>query len=108
MINHLKRSELFFISLLKAKPTNRNKLLHAFPPYVVDDIVEILYNIIHKRVPVSPRRHKILSRHKTPILKILNSSKSKRRNLFYKQKGGFIGAILPILSGVLGAVIANA
>ena len=73
MAKHLKRSEPFFISLLKAKPGNRQKLLHAFPSYVIDDITEILFNVINKKVPISPNRKKILIKYKTPILKILNS-----------------------------------
>ena len=108
MTNHLKRSSPFILTLLKVKPSSRAKLLHTFPTYVIDDIIEILYNVIHRKVPISAKRQNVLLKHKNPILRILNSGKSKRRQILYKQRGGFLGALLPILSGVLGAVIANA
>lgn len=111
-IRRLKRS-LPFLGLLKQATTNlqRKQLLMKFPVYVIDDIVEILYNILYKNVSVRNLQHKaFLLRKKRILSEIVQASKyqAKRRKLIQQQNGGFIASLLPVLMSVLGGVIGSA
>ena len=92
----------------KGRKINQLDLLHRFPEYVVDDISEILRNLVLGSLPLKGTQMKTLKRFKTPLLKLTNLEKKKRRKFIYKQKGGFIGAILPIVASLIGGIVANA
>lgn len=86
-------------------------MLRTFPSYVVDDIVEILYNILYKNVHVGNKGHKaFLLRKKRILSKIVGAHKNKklRKQLIYKQRGGFIGSLIPILTSVLSGILGSA
>ena len=94
-----------FVKVLdKSKPhVNKSDILKNFPDYVTDDIVEILHNILIGKLSVKPSQKKILAKNKKKMHEFANlPSLKKRRNFIYKQKGGFLGAILPVIASVLG------
>ena len=98
----LDRSLPYFNTLLKAPLSNRISILHAFPTFVIDDLVEILYNIVLGNADIGSRKQN-LNRHKKVLLNLVNTrSKKARRNMIYSQKGGFIAALLPLVMGLLG------
>ena len=111
MNNKLKRT-IPFVKLLKNQKSNAQKrrMLKSFPGFVVNDMIEILYNIIHENVPLRNSKHRLalLKRRRglTEILKSLKHKK-KRKQLIYKQSGGFIGAILPVVASVLGGLFGS-
>ena len=103
----LNRSLSYFNTLLKAPINNRMSILQAFPTFVVDDLVEILYNIVMGHVDIGSRK-KNLNRHKKTLLKLVNiKNKKGRRKMIYKQNGGFIAALLPLVLGLLGPTLFN-
>lgn len=87
----------------KSKPrVNKSDILKKFPDYITDDIVEILHNILIGKLPVKPGQKKILARKKKKMYEFANlPTLKKRRDFLYKQKGGFLGAILPVIASVL-------
>jgi hypothetical protein len=94
-----------FVKVLdKSKPSvNKSAILKNFPDYVTDDIVEILHNILIGKLSVKPSQKKLLAKNKKKMHEFANlQSLKKRRNFIYKQKGGFLGAILPVIASVLG------
>lgn len=96
------RSKPFFNSLLQAPTGTRMNILQAFPNFVVDDMIEILYNIVMGNIEVGSRK-KILNKHQKALTNLVNAkSKHMRRLVIYKQKGGFIAALLPLVMGLLG------
>jgi hypothetical protein len=98
----LKRSIPFFTTLLKAPSVNRSAILHAFPIFVVDDLVEILYNIVMGTALLGKKKEIHLKKHKRPLLKLVDvKSKRERRVHIYKQKGGFIGSLIPLVISTL-------
>lgn len=98
----MKRSLPFFNALLKAPSKNRVGILKSFPQFVVDDLVEILYNIITGVVKV--RKDK-LNKHKKALLDLKNAkSKIGRRRIIYNQKGGFLGALIPVITSIAGGI----
>jgi hypothetical protein len=99
-----KRSLPFFNALLKASTMKRMNILHSSPSYVVDDLIEILYNVVLGKVDIG-RRAVNLKKHKKALLDIVNTpSKKGKRRVIYKQKGGFLGALIPIILSTLGQV----
>ena len=84
-------------------------ILKKFPPYVINDIVEILYNIIKGNIRIKQSHFERLKVYKKPLLKLITLPKgNSRKNFIYKQSGGFIGAVLPVITSLLGGVIGNA
>ena len=99
-----------FVKVLdKSKPrVNKSDILKKFPEYVTDDIVEILHNILIGKLKIKPCQKKILAKKKKKMHEFANlPSLKKRRNFIYKQKGGFLGAILPVIASVLGSLFTS-
>ena len=93
----LSRSVPYFTTLLKAPITNRMRILRAFPTFVIDDKVEILYNVILGKVSIGSRKHKLMKYQKSLLNLVNNKSKNGRRRVIYDQNGGFLGALIPII-----------
>lgn len=110
-MNRAKRS-LPYLQLLKSAPSkNRLVMLKAYPLFVIDDMVEILYNILNNNLSVPSRDFNKLVHRRKPILADVYSAARNRRlrkKLILNQKGGFIGAIIPILTSVLGGLVSSA
>lgn len=86
--------------------TSKKKLIQSFPDFVLDDIVEILYNILFDNVTVrSSAQLKVLNRYRRPLSNLYNTYKNKRirRKLVREQSGGFLGAVIPIVASVLAS-----
>ena len=99
-----------FVRVLdKSKPrVNKSEILKKFPDYVTDDLVEILHNILIGKLNVKPSQKKILAKNKKKMHEFANlPSLKKRRDFIYKQKGGFLGAILPVIASVLGSLFSS-
>ena len=105
MIEKLKRT-LPYLRLLKvAPPRNRYKMLKSYPAFVVDDIVEILYNILAKNVKLRNPKYLQLLKCKRQMLSNLykvTRRPKERRKVILDQNGSFIGAIIPLIASTLG------
>lgn len=103
-----KRSLPFIHALINVKQ-NKNKLalLRKFPRFVLDDILEILYNVVNQNCRITGKHVHILRKHKSSVSNLLNSALKKRvksrHRVLYKQKGGFLATLLPIIASVLGS-----
>ena len=84
---------------------NKNDILKTFPVYVSNDIIEILYNILIGKLHVKSSQKKTLAKYRTQMREFANlpSLKTKRK-FIHEQKGGFLGALLPIIASVLGSL----
>ena len=103
------RAQRFVKVLDKSKPrVNKSDILKKFPEYVTDDIIEILHNILIGKLNVKASQKKVLAKNKKKMHEFANlPSLKKRRNFIYKQKGGFLGAILPVIASVLGGLFTS-
>jgi hypothetical protein len=108
MPSSVKRS-LPYIKVLVRSKKNINKidLLRDFPSFVINDITEILFNIITGKLKVTDKDVKHLKKYKKPLLHLVNTPKKSRKSFIYKQKGGFIGAVLPIIASLIGGLVSN-
>ena len=87
----------------------RMLLLQSYPRYVIRDIIVTLLNILHKKCTINCKHRKILMENKKKIQTYMPIAKTdlklKKPTILYKQKGGFIGALLPIIATVLGGLV---
>lgn len=102
-----------YIQLLKlttSKEAEKKRMLKSFPAFVVDDIVEILYNILTGNVNISPNARKVLDGRKATLNNIYKVARNpkKRKQLLLRQKGGFIGTLIPILASAVGGLVGSA
>lgn len=103
----LQLSQPYFKLLIKAQPKARQKILQSLPPYVLDDMVEILYNVVTGKVKISSSNMKKFNKFKIPLLKLKNAkTKIQRRNII--QKGGIIPVLLPIIGSIASSIIGSA
>ena len=111
-MNHKLKRTVPYLRLLNDAPAeNRRQMLNSYPAFVVDDLVEILYNIIVSNVPLRcPKHRHVLKRNAAALNEIGNAVKNrkKRKALIYQQTGGFLGAILPLVTSVLGGLVSSA
>ena len=99
-----------YLQLLMHNPPHRSKkkLIQSFPNFVIDDIVEILYNLLFGNVPIrSSRQMVVLKKYRRPLVTLFNRYKNKRirRNIVRDQSGGFLASIIPIVASVLASSI---
>jgi hypothetical protein len=102
----IERSIPYFNLLLKAPTQNRMGILKSFPTFVIDDFLEVIYNIVTGHVDVSKGK-RTLDKYKKTLLEIANTKQKPRlRRMIWNQKGGgFIGALLPIVLSALASLI---
>ena len=109
MSENLKRSLPFITNLLKARPRDRKRFLQAMPNFVIDTLIEILYNTIQGNIRINSNTFSLLSRQKRKLLRLINTRRrSERRALFNKQSGGFLPFLLPIISSVAASLLSKA
>ena len=93
------------ITLKSIKPKQRKDVIKAMNRNHFRGLTDVAVNIIKNTVKLSPEQMRICRRVRKP-LKLLAPkrypTKEKRKIL---QRGGFLGAILPISASVLGAVV---
>jgi len=100
------RSIPYFKALVKAPSNTRMRLLKSFPTYVCDDMIEVLYNLVMGTVKANQRQLAKLKKHKNRLRAItIARSKNGKRKVLYKQNGGFLGILLPIVSSIVGGII---
>lgn len=102
------RRTLPFLKILqKSKPrVNKIDLLKKFPEFVTNDIVELLHNVLVGNVKIHASQKKKLAKHRRAMHTFANlGNLKKRRSFIYKQKGGFLMTILPLLASILGKIL---
>jgi hypothetical protein len=90
------RSKPYFNALVGTSSSKRMDVLNSFPLFVLDDLIEILYNIVLGNTEIGPRKRGIKRYQKALIDLTSANSKKMRRNVVLNQNGGFIGALIPL------------
>lgn len=88
-------------------------MIKSLPDFVISDLVEVLYNILQGNCHISQKQVSRLHRHKKNLTNFYQSvkkakTKDLKKKVLYKQTGGFIGAILPIISSIVGGLASSA
>ena len=103
------RSIPYIKIIIKSKPrVNKADLLKKFPDFVTNDIVEILNNVMKGKIRIPPRQRDKLRKHRGKLVSLVEAnSLRKRRNIIYKQRGGFIATVLPLVATLISTTLAN-
>lgn len=83
-------------------------MIKTLPDFVIDDIVEIIYNLLFGNVNIrSGKQMQMLSRYRRPLIKLFNMYKNRRarRSMVREQSGGFIGAVIPVVASILASAL---
>ena len=111
-MNRKLRRTLPYLNLLKTvDDKSKKRMLKSFPPFVIDDMVEILYNILTKNVALrNPKFRKEISARQKTLNRIYGVARKRneRKKVMLGQKGGFLGAMIPILASVVGGLAGSA
>ena len=109
-MSHTQRTLPYIRALLRVKSAGvRSQLLHKLPPFVVDDIAAVIYNIVLGNVKISRKYKSQLSRIRHSLYNIIRApGKAARRKSMYKQSGtGVFIILLPALASVISSIVAN-
>lgn len=114
-LKKFRRSYPYITLLHKGIKQNKDKLaiLKSFPDFVLSDLIEVLFNILQGNCHISKKQlHQIQKQRKsvTQFYKSIQRTKSHkgRKKVLYKQKGGFIGALLPIVASIASGLASSA
>lgn len=85
-------------------PRLRKHLILGLPDHVIKHICEVMHNILVGNVPIRGNQKEKFRKYKHTIRLLGNGPFKplvKKRNILVNQKGGFIGAILPLVASIL-------
>ena len=91
--------------LCGAKPALIKAVLKGASPDLIKALSECSLNILKGHVHLTPAQKKQLSRYKQSLRALAKKGTSVKRRKQILQKGGFIGAILKPVLGVLGGLL---
>ena len=98
----------FVITLRDLSPRKQKQLMSCCNGQHIRAFQEVALNLVKGTVELTPDQLKICQKWHKPIKVLARkdySLKDKKRLLV--QKGGFLGAILPIIASVLGSVLSS-
>lgn len=107
------RSLPYINGLLKTRNNqHRVEMLRKSPPFVLQDVFEVLYNAMHNNCKLTSQQKHVMFRKKKPLIETINKAliakkQGKKQIKIYKQSGGFLGALLPIVASVIAGTLAN-
>jgi hypothetical protein len=107
MSERVKRLAPYVLTLKSLKPKQRKVVLGFCTSDQMRAFEELALNIVKNTTPLSTDQIEVCRKWKTPLKQLALRRlpiKAKRALL---QKGGFLGALLPILASVLGSVIGS-
>ena len=96
-----------FLTLLsKSKQKKRRDLLiELASSQELNAIIECIINILRGNVSLNERRKKRFSRFKNVMREVaLKSNPIKKKKRILQQKGGFLGALIPIALSAIGSL----
>ena len=105
MSDHVRQLTPVVITLRSLKPKQRKVVVDCLGRNHLKGLTEVAVNIVKSTVQLTPQELSTCRRWRKSLKLIALKRypvKEKRKIL---QKGGFLGAILPVLASVLGAVI---
>ena len=101
----LRRNGPMLRLLCHAKPGVVKAVLKNASPDLLKSILECASNVLKGNVPVTPSQKRLLARYKKDLRCLVNKKISLKRKKVIIQKGGFIGALLKPIAGILGTIL---
>jgi hypothetical protein len=97
-----------FLSLLSKnkKKKQRNQLIDIANGSQIKSVTECVMNLLSGNIPLSKHQLSQLKKHRKQMRELTKRQLSiKRKKQILKQKGGFLGAILPLAVSAIGSLL---
>jgi NAD dependent epimerase/dehydratase family enzyme len=107
MSQRVKRLTPYVLTLKELKPKQRKQLVGFCSGEQLRAFEELALNIVKNTTPLSDDQIEVCRKWKKPLKQLAQRKHSIKAKRALLQKGGFLGAILPILASVLGSVIGS-
>ena len=91
--------------LSRAKPPLVKAVVKNASPQLVKTLCECCHNVLKGNVPLTPVQKRRLRRHKANLRQLTKKKLSVKKRKQLLQTGGFIGALLGPVIGVLKGVL---
>ena len=93
--------------LCGAKPSIIKAVLKGASPDLIRALSECSLNVLNGRIPLTQNQMRQLRRHKQTIRALASRKTSVKRRKQLLQKGGFLGALIKPVLGVLGGLLSQ-
>jgi hypothetical protein len=105
MSESVKRQGEMLRLLARAKPPVVKAVVKNASPHLVKTLCECCHNVLKGNVPLTPVQKRRLRRHKASLRQLSKKKLTVKRRKEILQTGGFIGALLGPVLGVLKGVL---
>ena len=80
----------------------RNHTIDVVGKELVQCICDCVQNVLNGNIPVNEEEKKRVKRHKYCLRELVKKKTSDKKRKHLIQEGGFLGALIPILGGLVG------
>lgn len=101
----LKKSTPLLRVLAKSKPSVTKAVIKAADRDLVDALCECGLNVLKGNIPLTLQQKRRLARHKLALRSLVKRGGSIQKKKVLLQKGGFLGALLSPVLGILGGLL---
>ena len=105
MTSRLKKNAPLLKMMSKAKPPVVKAILKTCDRDLIATLCDIALNVLKSHVSLTPSQKRRLSRHKHTLRQLVKKQVSLKKKKALLQKGGFLGALLKPVLGILGGIL---
>ena len=105
MSARMKRNLPLLQMMYRAKPSVQKAILKGAFSDLINAMCECSHNIFKGHVRLTPLQKQQLCRHKRSLRALVKRGTSLKRKKQVLQKGGFVGALLKPVLGILGGLL---
>ena len=104
-MKRLKKHAHVLRALMTTSPAVTKAIIRSSDRDLVNTLCECCFNVLKGNVQLTPSQKKKLQRHKNTLRQLSNKKHSLKRKRHLLQKGGFLGALLGPVIGILGTLL---
>lgn len=97
-----KAQQPYLAVLQKAKPQLRKAVIQHGDKQLINCLRLTCYNILRGNIKLKRTDRNRLAKQKQSLLRIVKAKPEAAKKILANQRGGFISALLPIISGIAG------
>ena len=99
---HKCREKLEALAKVKDCKQKRNRIIDEAGKDLVQCICDCVLNVLNKNIELKYEEKKRLKRHKDCLRELVKKKTSDEKRKHLIQEGGFLGALIPTLVGLIG------
>ena len=98
---HACRKEIEALERVKDCKQKRNGILDRAGKELVHYICDCVLNVLNGNIPLEYEEKERLRRHRHCLRELVKKKNSDKKRKHLIQEGGFLGALIPVLSGLV-------